>query len=314
MNFKSHNIFVFITLVCYFLFAGLKNGYSINPTNLNINDSLTVSSEPIHKNEKSTDLSILKTPIKNDPSKYDIKTKEGVNKSNSTKKNSFTRNKLNRSDYPCGLKQMMITDFAFLNKLKELDRPSKTYNADEFGYAYIMDKGFVELSGARNGHSLSFEGIDLNQVLGFIHTHPCGESKIGRGFGKVYKVSIPMPSPIDVNVFKRLLIRAKVNNRDLEDVFMTVISCKGIFDLKYTGDGENLKNWDMTEKTYKSYFKNTKNPAKAFKKYLDEVVNQFGNGFQLIEYVEDKNSRSYLAYRQDIINNKLHAQALFESC
>jgi len=37
----------------------------------------------------------------------------------------------------------------------------------------------------------------------------------------------------------------------------------------------------MNEDTYLSYFEDEDNPVLAFKKYLDEVVNENGNGFEL---------------------------------
>jgi len=64
----------------------------------------------------------------------------------------------------------------------------------------------------------------------------------------------------------------------------------------------------MTEKTYLSYFKKHKNPVKAFKKYLDEVVNERGNGFELYKYVKDKDTNKYKIFRQLIISNKLVEQ------
>jgi len=136
----------------------------------------------------------------------------------------------------------MYFNSKYKSVLHELYIPMNIYNTDEAGFAYHIDYGFLKLSSAKSGHSLSFAGMDLNNILNFIHTHPCGKENIGFGYSKRYKESVPMPSPKDVNVFKRLLIRAKVNNRKLENVFMTVVSCKGIFDLKYSGNGENLKN------------------------------------------------------------------------
>jgi hypothetical protein len=313
MYLKSHKIFLIIALGHFFLYAGLMNAHSFNTEKSNKKNLFIDPLKPKYDLvEKTDDFSKLNTSLKTDPKHESSEKKEEKNELNESNNNNTNSNKFKKDNYPNGFTRKMVSDMAFVNKLNELDKSNRTYNTDEFGYAYIIDQGFIKLSRGRNGHSLSFADLDLNRVLGFIHTHPCGKENIFNGVSKLSKESISMPSPTDVNVFKRLLIRAKVNNRKLEDVFMTVISCKGIFDLKYKGDGENIKNWDMTEKTYTSYFKKTKDPVKAFKKYLDEVVNQHGNGFELHKYVKDKDTDKYKILRQVIISNKLIEQPIYK--
>jgi hypothetical protein len=201
---------------------------------------------------------------------------------------------------PCAEINVLLDDSAYKAKLAELNTQGNTNNANEKGYGYHKDNGFLQLQTASDGHSVSYAGFDLNKITGFVHTHPCGQVDIGTGSSTTLVSSIPMPSPTDILAFRRLLSRALEKRRHLQDIYMTVISCHGIFDLKYPGDGSNLRNWNMNEDDYIDYFKDEDNPVLAFKKYLDEVVNQHGNGFELYEYVKDETTNEYEAIQKEV--------------
>lgn len=202
---------------------------------------------------------------------------------------------------PCAEINNLIADSAYKAKLAELNTPGNTNNSDEQGYGQTISNGPIQLSTSNNGHSVSYAGLDLNNMLGFVHTHPCGQEDTGTGSSTTLVGSIPMPSPTDIWTFRRLLSRALENGRNLQDIYMTVINCNGIFDLKYTGDGNNLANFNMDEDNYRSYFDKNDNPVVAFEKYLDEVVNMNGkNGFELYEYVEDEATNEYEAIRKEL--------------
>ena len=206
---------------------------------------------------------------------------------------------------PCAEINSLLSDSAYKAKLAELNTGSNTNNAHEKGYGHGVGGLMTLLDTANDGHSISYGCVNLNLTIGFVHTHPCGANDIGVGVTTLVS-SIPMPSPADINAFKRLLIRADDYGRNIQDVYMTVISCHGIFDLKYSGTRDNIRNWNMDIDLYKKYFKkNKKKPILAFKKYLNEVVNINGyNGFELYKYVKDETTNEYEAIRLDFKNNE----------
>ncbi|MBZ9652204.1 hypothetical protein [Psychroflexus montanilacus] len=211
---------------------------------------------------------------------------------------------------PCEDIEELLENANYTAILNDLNTSGNTYYTKEKGFGLTLNDNPVELQSSNNGHSVSFTGIDLNNIIGFIHTHPCGETEIGIGNTSIIQKSIPMPSPKDIYVFRRLLTYADDNGRNMKDIYMTVISCHGIFDIKYSGTGEDIRNWNMSIDLYKSYFEKNDDPVLAFKKYLDKIVNKNGNGFELYEYKKNETTGKYESSRQDFNDDETDVESI----
>lgn len=203
---------------------------------------------------------------------------------------------------PCAEISNQLSNTKYKEKLDELNTSQNTWYTNEKGYGLTTTGNAYSLPTSNNGHSINYSGINLNTVVGFVHTHPCGENDIGIGQNTTTLSSLPMPSPRDIRTFISLLFAAVDNNRNLHDAYMTVINCHGIYDLKYTGVIGDLHNWNMSSDLFVSYFEEYKNNHElAFKKYLDEVVQI--SGLELYKYTPDDTTDEYEAENVDINQN-----------
>ncbi len=203
---------------------------------------------------------------------------------------------------PCPEIVNQLSDSDYKAKLDELNTNLNTWHTDEKGYGLTTTGNAYSLPTSNNGHSINYSGINLNTVVGFVHTHPCGENDVGSGQNTTIVSSAPMPSPRDIRTFISLLFAADDNNRNIHDVYMTVINCHGIYDLKYTGVIGDLHNWNMSKELFKSYFEEYENNNElAFKKYLDEVVQI--SGLELYKYIPDDITDGYELENLDLNQN-----------
>ncbi|MBS3737742.1 MAG: hypothetical protein KGY51_01945 [Psychroflexus sp.] len=192
---------------------------------------------------------------------------------------------------PCPEIDNLITNQKYKDKLDELK--GKTDEVNETGYGFHTSDNFNLMGMANNGKSVSIKHFNLNFYTGFVHTHTCVTENPN-------ETNISMPSPADIKALKMLVGRAKMNGRNIHDVFVTIVNCDGIFDLRYTGtfDAINGHNYsDSTDDTYEGYFEDTDNHILAFKKYLEFEVKL--DGLELYQYIEDETTDDYDVNRLD---------------
>ena len=74
-----------------------------------------------------------------------------------------------------------------------------------------------------------------------------------------------------------------------------MVSSSGTYQLRFTGDPKLINHkfdWDSLEKEYKTYFKDNRNPEKAFLKFLKEKGNI--EGIELYKINKDKTATQKL--------------------
>lgn len=136
-------------------------------------------------------------------------------------------------DSPCGKLKAQKNDTNFSAKIEVLK--TKTGNSFESGYrvgAPVLGSGQVgaqyqELSNKPGTQQLDFK--IFNTTYGIMHSH--------------YDGLVPIFSPGDINTFIQLLQNAQANNIPLSDVFISVVTSQGIYQLR--GDGINVANLSM---------------------------------------------------------------------
>lgn len=157
-------------------------------------------------------------------------------------------------------------------QIQELSK--KLGQKKEAGYKQNKDGTYTKLKTKRNGHSLEIP-ID-SRTMGYIHTH-VNDFKTGK-LDKYGNEEIKMPiktfSPSDILQYLAIVRNAKPNGIPVHLTYGTVISNKGIYTLKYTGDPKDIGNNFKTKEEYK----------KIYKKYIKEGGIEKG----LLKFLKDK--------------------------
>ncbi|WP_172283710.1 hypothetical protein [Chryseobacterium sp. LAM-KRS1] len=134
---------------------------------------------------------------------------------------------------PCGKLNAQKTDANFTAKVENLK--TKTASSFESGYRVgspVPGSGqtgaqYQELSNKPGTRQLDFK--IFNTTYGIMHSH--------------YDGLVPIFSPGDINTFIQLLQNAHTNNIPLSEVFISVVTSQGIYQLR--GDGINVANLTM---------------------------------------------------------------------
>ncbi len=174
-----------------------------------------------------------------------------------------------------------LNDEDYTNKLDELIESVNP--TDEIGYAFDISIGeYVSMQTNSNMYynSVSTKGLNLNYIVGYVHSHTCNPSS-----GGYAEFTAQVPSPKDIKAFLVLLNRASLAGRSLQDVFLTVVSCsEGITTLKYTGTQSDInQGFSSGRRTYIRYIEEYKgNENLALMKYLEEVVKM--PGIEVVKY------------------------------
>ena len=147
--------------------------------------------------------------------------------------------------------------------------------------------------------------IDATTV-GFLHTH-LDEYDTGtydNEGNSIINQPIKMFSPADVKSFILLLINANKNNIPLSDVYGTMVSTKGVYQLRFEGSHADINlgiNFDGLDEKYKKYFIKINNIEKAFSLFLKEQISI--EGIKLFKI----NSNGTTEKKSLDINNKLES-------
>lgn len=197
---------------------------------------------------------------------------------------------------PCDKIKLLKSNANFLAKQEELRK--KTNLKVESGYMQSKNGPFTaitETSSTENTDQLKFQS-DAN-TIGYMHTHLDDyERKKSNGDTESVK-PIKIFSPEDTKQFLILLLSANKNNIPIDDVYGTVISSKGTYQLRFTGNINDVSaigntiNWESLNEIYKEVMKRN-SIEKGFLKFLNEQIGI--NGIELYKIDASGNSKKTL--------------------
>jgi len=186
---------------------------------------------------------------------------------------------------PCRKIRLEIQNPVFYNKIDSLKL--ETGKKKETGYMQYKDGSYTQLTETNNGHSLKIP-IYRNVSVGFMHTH-LDDFLTGKMIDGVPELAMPikMFSPNDIFNFLRLVKNTKFNGVPLSSVYATMVSSKGIYTLRFTGNPNDVSNTlSLSTTEYEKYIKENGN-EKGVLKYLKDKVNI--NGLHLFK-LENNNT------------------------
>ncbi|AZA77252.1 hypothetical protein EG347_06915 [Chryseobacterium sp. G0186] len=138
-----------------------------------------------------------------------------------------------------------------------------------------------------NSNSLSL-GDPTGDMKGYMHTHvndyqdPDGNMRLG------FKIF----SPADVIYFNQMVALAQQNGTPLDDIYAIMVSGKGNYQIRFTGNSNQIKTLYANTKTdynemYKEYFSKHKGKSDEmnFLKFIDEVM--YVKGITLVKINSD---------------------------
>lgn len=197
---------------------------------------------------------------------------------------------------PCNRIKEQLTSANFIAKQDELKK--KTNLKIETGYLQSKNGPFTALvaaPGTASTDELHFSS-DAN-TIGYMHTHLDPYDKVMVN-GDIEPVEpIRMFSPDDVKQFLILVLNAQRNNIPVSEVYGTVVSSKGTYQLRFTGNVTDITakgssiNWGTDlDKIYKTYLKGDKELGVL--QFLNEKIGI--NGIELYKIEATGNSRKTL--------------------
>lgn len=183
-------------------------------------------------------------------------------------------NNPNNSD-PCGKLKSQTSNSDFRNKVSTLE--SNLDKKKETGYVEKTNGNFEykdNASATEDTNSLTL-GEPTADMKGYMHTHPNdfedSEGNMRIGF-KIF-------SPADVIYFNQMVALAKQNGTPLEDIYAVMVSGKGNYQIRFTGNVNQIKTSYTNTKyeynaMYKTYFKQNKDRSDEvnFLKFIDEQM------------------------------------------
>jgi len=199
---------------------------------------------------------------------------------------------------PCAKIKAQMAVAAFKAKIDELKR--KTNLRVETGYKESKNGTFTALNGA--------SGTDTNDqinlapdasTIGYIHTHLDEYDKV-KANGDIEPVEpIRIFSPKDVKMFLIMVLSASRNNIPLDNLYGTVVSSTGTYQLRFTGNptdatikANNIK-WDANlDLIYKQIMQKSSSLEKGFLKFLNQQIGI--NGIDLYKIEASRNSKKTL--------------------
>ncbi|WP_144891522.1 hypothetical protein [Flavobacterium tiangeerense] len=176
---------------------------------------------------------------------------------------------------PCDEIKSQTTNPDYKAKIEILK--GKTGLKMETGFSEKADGTFSELqngSGGTNSNSMSFT-IDSNTV-GYMHTHvdPYESGRYNSDGEPELLAPIKMFSPADVGRFLELLVNAQTNNISIAEVYGTMISSSGTYNLRFDGNITDVRtdfNWKELKSSYVKAIEDY-GLEKGFLKFIKENV------------------------------------------
>ncbi|MBS7256493.1 hypothetical protein [Flavobacterium branchiicola] len=197
---------------------------------------------------------------------------------------------------PCDKIKTLRTNANFTAKHEELKK--KTGLKIESGYMQSRNGPFTALVAAPSTDNADKMNLpsDAN-TIGYMHTHLDPYERI-RANGELESIKpIRMFSPEDVKQFIILVLSAQRNSIPIDDIYGTVVSSKGTYQLRFTGTTADVGtkanniNWQDLEEIYKNLMRRN-SLEKGFLKFLNEEIGI--NGIELYKIEAAGNSRKTL--------------------
>lgn len=192
------------------------------------------------------------------------------------------------------------TQMAIANITAKIDELKKKTNLKvESGYSQSKQGPFTAITGTSstdNADKMNFQP-DANTV-GYIHTHLDPYDKVMAN-GDIDPVEpIKIFSPKDVRMFLILVLNANRYSIPINDVYGTMVSSTGIYQLRFTGNIADVSakassiTWDEAfDKTYKEIMKKN-SLEQGFLKFLNEQIGI--KGIELYKIENSGNSKKVL--------------------
>lgn len=172
---------------------------------------------------------------------------------------------------PCDKIKELLNNAAFKAKLDVLK--AQTGLTKENGFA--QDKNGVFTTLTANGSDAVTMSKDVNRI-GYIHTHINPYDKVNAD-GDLDSVNpIKMFSPEDVKQFLIIVNNAQNNNIPISDVYGTMVSSSGTYQLKFSGNVADINsknssiNWGTLDNIYIKYTKN--DSVSGFLNFLKDMI------------------------------------------
>ncbi|OSY87009.1 hypothetical protein WH52_13160 [Tenacibaculum holothuriorum] len=178
---------------------------------------------------------------------------------------------------PCKYIKLQIQNPRYTQQANELK--GKTGLKKEFGYKQNKDGSQTTLTETNGGHSLKIP-IDRSTV-GYMHTHIDDflNGDIDKKTGEpLMDKPIRMFSPQDILKFLHIIKNTKYNSVPIHLVYATMISSKGNYTLRFTGDvnfsTSHIKTAEEYKEDFTKYFtkKYKNNTEKAFLHFLKDFI------------------------------------------
>lgn len=133
-------------------------------------------------------------------------------------------------------------------------------------------------SATEDANSLTL-GDPTSDMKGFMHTHPNDFEDSDGNMRMGFKIF----SPADVVYFTQLVSLANQNGTPIEDVYAIMVSGKGNYQIRFTGNANQIKTSYTNTKTeyremYKKYFDKNKDKSDEFNflKFMEDVMSVKG--------------------------------------
>lgn len=175
---------------------------------------------------------------------------------------------------PCQRIQEQMNDSNFTDKKDELR--GKTGETKESGYSQDNDGNYTALQADASGHSLKIN-INRHKTIGYIHNHLDAVLTTTYDYDgyEVEIIPVKMFSPNDLIKFLQIAKNTKYNSIPLSNIYATMVSSKGTYMLKFTGDVNNIPssfNLQTLSKEYKTAMGDYTNKSKAFLHFLKDQI------------------------------------------
>ncbi|REC73315.1 hypothetical protein DRF57_17520, partial [Chryseobacterium rhizosphaerae] len=189
---------------------------------------------------------------------------------------------------PCEKLKSQALNPNFKAKINTLE--SNLDKKKETGYVEKTNGSFEykdNASATEDTNSLTL-GDPTPDMKGYMHTHPNdfedSEGNMRIGF-KIF-------SPADVIYFNQMISNAQANGTPLDDIYAVMVSGKGNYQIRFTGNANQIKTTYTNTKTeyremYKKYFEKYKDRSDEmnFLKFMEEKM--YVKGVNLVKIEKD---------------------------
>ena len=178
---------------------------------------------------------------------------------------------------PCDEIKKQLEDPRFVEKLEELTKPALLDKNEETGY-WWDNNGDPHLMEATENNSVLLPQ-DRSSLLAIDHVH----NNVREATEQSVQFNFTMPSVDDIWLTYYLAQNAQSNNNDPNETYISVINSFGYFQLRFTGNIEDLNRGVVNERFGKIVNKDNKD---LFKKINGDNLNKIS---AFLNFLKDLN-------------------------